>query len=79
MFGGTYIYILGQDCVPKFIIHVHACLSTVLIGVLALQGIDPKLEFSSTSTIQETTVPGTFTELRSLPEPNGIQSDSEVR
>ena len=30
------------------------------------EGIDPKLEFSSNSTIQETTVPGTYRELTSV-------------
>ena len=43
-----------------------------------LQGIDPKLEFSSNSTIHETTVPGTYAELISVGGDESA-SDSEVR
>lgn len=44
-----------------------------------LQGIDPKLEFSSNSTIHETTVPGTYAELTSVGNGDESASDSEVR
>lgn len=40
-------------------------------------GIDPKLEFSSNSTIQETTVPGTYSELTSIRHDEESASDSE--
>lgn len=43
------------------------------------QGIDPKLEFSSNSTIQETTVPGTYNELTSVGHYEESSVDSEVR
>ena len=43
------------------------------------KGIDPKLEFSSNSTIQETTVPGTYSELTSIQHDEESASDSEVR
>jgi len=46
---------------------------------LEFQGIDPKLEFSSNSTIQETTVPGTYTELTSIQHNEDSESDSEVK
>ena len=46
------------------------------------EGIDPKLEFSSNSTIQETTVPGTYRELTSVSvgddDDDESASDSEV-
>lgn len=41
-------------------------------------GIDPKLEFSSNSTIQETTVPGTYAELTSVRRDEESASDSET-
>lgn len=41
-------------------------------------GIDPKLEFSSNSTIQETTVPGTYDELTSVGNYEESISDSET-
>lgn len=41
-------------------------------------GIDPKLEFSSNSTIQETTVPGTYAELTSVQHNEDSESDSET-
>jgi len=41
-------------------------------------GIDPKLEFSSNSTIQETTVPGTYAELTSVRRDEESVSDSET-
>ncbi|XP_073228084.1 spermatogenesis-associated protein 6-like isoform X1 [Porites lutea] len=40
-------------------------------------GIDPKLEFSSNSTIHETTVPGTYAELTSVWNGDESASDSE--
>jgi len=46
---------------------------------LEFQGIDPKLEFSSNSTIQETTVPGTYAELTSIQHNEDSESDSEVQ
>lgn len=41
-------------------------------------GIDPKLEFSSNSTIQETTVPGTYNELTSVGHYEESSVDSET-
>lgn len=43
------------------------------------QGIDPKLEFSSNSTIQETTVPETYSELTSVQHDEESESASEVK
>ena len=47
--------------------------------MLEFQGIDPKLEFSSNSTIQETTVPGTYAELTSVQHNEDSESNSEVK
>lgn len=46
---------------------------------MGFQGIDPKLEFSSNSTIQETTVPGTYAELTNVQHNEDSESDSEVK
>ena len=46
---------------------------------MEFQGIDPKLEFSSNSTIQETTVPGTYAELTSIQHNEDSESNSEVK
>lgn len=46
---------------------------------MGFQGIDPKLEFSSNSTIQETTVPGTYAELTNVQYNKDSESDSEVK
>ena len=46
---------------------------------MGFQGIDPKLEFSSNSTIQETTVPGTYAELTNVQHIEDSESDSEVK
>ena len=56
--------------------HVYICCNCCY---LIFQGIDPKLEFSSNSTIQETTVPGTYAELTSVQHNEESASDSEVK